>query len=224
MLKRLIACALMFPLLSGCGQVMVFGHVIGERPDAAAVMPTDSSSATAPDAPMTSAASSTAEPRSAHEQPAATHVVSTVNLIVAPSAASGSPADSMFATAALLDAIKAELTARGLLDEHAPGASAGTAEIQIDEVTTRPTVNAVVFGRQMLAGTLTGAIHLMGANGDALPDSRLVAEARLGIPVDGSDKNPLGPLYKRFATLAADRLAGVQSKPVNVSADGQPRS
>jgi len=75
-----------------------------------------------------------------------------------------------------------------------------------------------------MAGTLSGAIRIHRSNGDELLEHQLVAESRLSIAADGSDKNPLAPLYKRFAVLAADRLAGVESKPVTISADGQPRS
>jgi hypothetical protein len=203
MTKRSILLMLISAMLAGCGQVIVFGHVVGER-----------------------AASSEVKPSAAGTPPAtssAVRGVKAVSLSLSPAAASEVAGDSRFTTGALLDAIKAELASRGLLDEQNPRAD-GTAEILIDHLATRPTVNAVIFGRQMMAGTLTGGIRVTGPNGDELPDFRIAAESRLSFAVNGDDENPLGPLYRRFAELAADRLAGVQSKPVNISADGMPRS
>jgi hypothetical protein len=40
-----------------------------------------------------------------------------------------------------------------------------------------------------------------------------VAESRLTVAADGQDKNALGPLYRRFATLTADELTGIAAKP-----------
>jgi len=109
--------------------------------------------------------------------------------------------------AALLDAIRTELRSRNLLDEQNPSAT-GTAEVLVESATTRATVNAVIFGQRPMAGTITGEVHLSGAGGDELPPSRIVAESRFNIAEDGQDKNPLGPLYRRFAVLTADQLTG----------------
>jgi hypothetical protein len=145
--------------------------------------------------------------------------VHAVNLTLSPEAKTG---NASLATDALLDAIRAELRSRKLLDEQSSNAG-GTAEILIDNATTRPTVNAVVFGYQMMAGTLTGDVRVNGANGEELPTSKIVAESRLTVAADGSDKNSLGPLYRRFAVLTADKLAGVASQP-NDATDGTPRN
>ena len=219
--KRSILGLSILTLLAGCGQVAVFGHVVGERPASSDAKPGTS--------PATSASARAATPsiqpsseRVAAVAPAV-HVVKAVNLTLSPAATSEVAGDSRFTTGALNDAIRAELKSRGLLDAQNPRAD-GTAEILVDHLATQPTVNVVLFGRQMMAGTLTGGIRVQGANGSELLDFRLVAESRLAIAVNGEDKNPLGPLYQRFAVLAADRLAGVESKPVVVSADGQPRS
>jgi len=69
----------------------------------------------------------------------------------------------------------------------------------------------------MLAGTLEGDIRVTGAKDDASTGSRIVAQSKLTLAASGDDKNPLGPLYHRFAVLAADRLAGVESQPQDSS-------
>jgi len=226
MIKRLIPilCALALPLFAGCGQVVVFGHVVREGSSSSAVTtPADGESRNKASVSNAHAAGTSAAPAPAGPAPSA-RVINAVNLSLSPSAETEVAGDSTFVTATLLTAIKDELTARGLLDERDSSASAGTAEILIDHVSKQPTVNAVVFGHQLMAGTLSGAIRVRDTNGAELPEHKVVAESRLSIAADGSDKNPLAPLYKRFAVLAADRLAGVQSKPVAISADGQPRS
>ena len=120
--------------------------------------------------------------------------------------------DSSFDAIALQAEVTAELRARKLLDEQDPDAF-GLAEIAIDQVTSRPTVNAGVFGYQMMAGTLTGRVHLIDASGNSQTDFMISAESRWSVAVDGDDKNPLKALYRRFAVLSGDRLAGVSSEP-----------
>jgi hypothetical protein len=127
---------------------------------------------------------------------------------------------SRFTADALLDAIKTELKSRKLLDDQSPNAS-GTAEIIVDDLATRPTTNAILFGYKMLAGTLEGDIRVTGSSDTDSTGTRIVAQSKLTIAASGEDKNPLGPLYRRFAVLAADRLAGVTSKPDDSS--GIPR-
>ena len=132
------------------------------------------------------------------------HLLHAVNVTLSPaSQASTASIDA----AALLDAIRTELRSRALLDEQNPSADR-TAEILVEGATTRRTVNAVVFGRQPMAGTLTGELHVSSASGDSRT-SRIVAESRYSVTDDGQDKNALGPLYRRFAVLTADELTGI---------------
>ncbi|MEJ0035954.1 MAG: hypothetical protein WDO68_07710 [Gammaproteobacteria bacterium] len=119
---------------------------------------------------------------------------------------------SRFAADALLEAIRTELKSRKLLDELDPHAS-GTAEIVVDGLALRQTTNAVVFGYKMLAGSLEGDVRVTGAESTGSTGSRIVAQSKVTLAVNGNDKNPLGPLYRRFAVLTGDRLAGVASKP-----------
>jgi hypothetical protein len=214
MTKSAVLLVLAVTLLAGCGQMIVFGHVVGERheqeskPDATAP---DSAASAAVDA-STAMAGTPAEQRLAAKPSAIAHTIKAVNLTVTAEAAAKVTGDaSRFTSAALLDAIRTELKSRKLLDEQDPQAS-GTAEIIVDGLATRATTNAVVFGYKMLAGTLAGDIRVTGADGTESTGSRIVAESKLTVAVSGDDKNPLGPLYRRFAVLAADRLAGVASR------------
>ena len=80
----------------------------------------------------------------------------------------------------------------------------------------KPSTNAIVFGYKMMAGTLIGDIHFNGV----APDLHVLAETKLTISVDSDrKKDPLGPLYRRFAVLTADRIAGVESKPDSSSSN-----
>ena len=262
-MRRLsILSVLIAAMLAGCGQVIVFGHVMREgnssvqpkeegsgsggpapqatAPASAAPAPAPGSAAATPAAPASaSGPASTAATASAStlardasiasvaasspppaKSPALAHVVKAVNLTITPEASARVTGDaSRFTADALLDAIKSELRSRKLLDEQSANAS-GTAEIVVDGLATRATTNAIVFGYKMLAGTLEGDIRVTGAGGEST-GARIVAESKLTIAASGDDKNPLGPLYRRFAVLAADRLAGVASAPKDPS--GIPR-
>lgn len=219
-------------MLAGCGQVIVFGHVVGERPESVPKPGTSSTTdtatpATGATAPATAADASpqamapASDARLASASPHAAHVVKSVNITITPEARAKVTGDaSRFTADALLDAIQTELKSRKLLDEQNPSAS-GTAEIVVDDLATRPTTNAILFGYKMLAGTLEGDIRVTGSSDTDSTGTRIVAQSKLTVAVSGDDNNPLGPLYRRFAVLAADRLAGVTSKPADPS--GIPR-
>ena len=207
---------LVVAMLAGCGQVTVFGHVVGEKNETVQPPAEGAQTATPPSPSAKPASAGEASPPAntqlAAKAPAIPHVVKSVNLTVTPEAAAKVAGDaSRFTAGALLDAIKAELMSRKLLDEQDPQAS-GTAEVIVDRLATRSTTNAIVFGYKMLAGTLEGDIRLVGIDGRESTGFRIVAESKLTVAASGDDKNPLGPLYRRFAVLAADRLAGVTSK------------
>lgn len=224
MARLAILGVLIATLLAGCGQVIVFGHVVGDHRASEPKSESVPADAPAPQSatPATSASASagdssaTAQPPLAPKSssnPSVTHVVKAVNVTVTPEAAAKVAGDaSRFTADALLEAIKAELKSRKLLDEQDPQA-AGTAEIVVDGLATRSTTNAIVFGYKMLAGTLEGDIRVIGPDRRESTGSRIVAESKLTLAASGNDKDPLGPLYRRFAVLAGDRLAGVTSKP-----------
>ncbi len=104
------------------------------------------------------------------------------------------------------------LKRRKLLDGNNPGAS-GTAEISIDQVSSYPTVNAVVFGYRQMAGALTGRMHLIDVNGSDVAKYSITSESRWSVAVEEAKKDPLHDLYRRFAIDVADSLAGVSREP-----------
>jgi hypothetical protein len=215
MTRLLASLILSLATLTGCGEVVVFGHVVRESPPKAEAPV--SKAATEPAAPKPANATDPthatpqASATAAAELPAA-YLLRAVNVTLSPAPQAG---DASVDAAALLDAIRTELRSRSLLDEQNSHAG-GTAEVVIESATTRPAVNAVIFGYRPMAGTLTGELHVSSAGGDELPASRIVAESRVTIAEDGQNKNPLGPLYRRFAELMADKLTGIAA---NASAD-----
>lgn len=197
MLKFQIALLLTACLLVGCGQVAVFGHTIGERSAASEVK-------------------TAAPPASQAAVLPASRVVSTVTLVLTPQAAAKVAADARFKTDALLEAIKVDLRSRKLLDETDSRALA-TAEISLDDFGVRRTSNAVVLGYIMSDGTLTGEIRMRDSDGNGLPSYRIEAASRLTATTKGENPDLLGPLYRRFASLTGDWLAGTPSKQDGVS-------
>jgi|KBSMisStaDraftv2_1062788.scaffolds.fasta_scaffold761017_1 hypothetical protein len=245
MIRLFTALILALATLTGCGEVVVFGHVVRENPpkteaaapdattaadasnpatEAAAPKPATEAATSVPATEATAAkpASEATAPKpatvakSAHGTSATAttglpqaHALHAVNVTLSPASQAG---DASVDAAALLDAIRTELRSRNLLDEQNPSAD-GTAEVRIESAATHRTVNAVIFGRQPMAGTLTGELHVSRASGEELPVSTIVAESRWTVADDGQDKNALGPLYSRFATLAADQLTGSAANP-----------
>jgi hypothetical protein len=211
MFKLLILAIFMPALVAGCGDVVVFGHVVHEGAKAPETK-SDASPAVAgaPAASPVVASSNQSATPAANARTSTVHMVRAVNVSLAPAAAAKVAGDSNFGLDALVTEIKSQLRARKLLSEQDPNAT-GSAEVTIDDMSSHPTSNAVLFGYQMMAGTLTGNIRVDGAAGNVVPDFRIVAASRWNVAVAGDDKNPLKPLYHRFALLTGDRLAGVTS-------------
>jgi hypothetical protein len=214
MLKRWILLLLTLGVLTGCGgRVVVFGHTMGEEgahtqakvvsnPGAEATSNATAEASSNPAAEATSNA--TAQPTSTP----GVQKVSAVTLALTSQAEAKVANDPRFKVDELLNAVEGELKSRDMFDGQDPHAS-GTAEILIDDFATRSTSNAVVFGYNFAAGTLTGDVRLRDAQGHELQHFKIAAEARLTIAANGEDSKPLAGLYRRFATLAADRVAGV---------------
>jgi len=202
MVRLLTSLFLSLAALTGCGEVVVFGHVVRENPTKTEVAASNPATATN----STDDDRQTSAPAADGLHAAPLHAV---NVTLSPASQAG---DASVDAADLLDAIQTELRSRNLLDEQSPRAD-GTADVVIEGATTRPTVNAVIFGYQHMAGTLVGELRVSNARGEERPTSRIVAESRFTIAADGHDKNPLGPLYRRFAVLAADELTGTASSP-----------
>ena len=210
MLKTLLLWLLSLAALTGCGQVAVFGRVIGE-PRA------QGQNVGAPEPTPTPASSPPALPSS----PIARHV-SAIALTFTPDATTKTSADPRFKADALRNAIEAELRSRKLLDTKNT-ATSDTAQITISDFATRTSVNAVVFGYNLGSGSLAGEIRVGESSTGSSQVLPVLAETRLAIAASGDDKNPLAALYRRFAVLTADRLAGTPSKPEEPDRDLMPR-
>jgi hypothetical protein len=171
--------------LTGCAGWTVFGHTIGEERPA-------------------SAGHATSDP--------AGPIAKAVTLTLTPQAREKAAADPRLKEDVLLCVVETELRARKLLDDKDPRASR-TVEIVIDDFSTRSTSNAVLFGYNLGAGTLAGDISVRDADGNKLRDFRVEAQSRLATHANGEDASPLGSLYRRFANLTANNLAGTAPTP-----------
>jgi hypothetical protein len=186
-------------LVAGCGEVAVFGHTIGEKHPTSEVR----RESTAPGVIVSPGI----------------QTLKTVTLVLAPQITAKAIDDARFDTTALLDAVRSELRSRNLLDDSGSSADR-TADISIDDLSLRPTSNAVVFGRVISAGRVSGDIGVHASDRSELQSFRIVAESRVSVAASGKDTNALGPLYRRFAVLVADSLAGTPGK--SISAPDQP--
>jgi hypothetical protein len=197
MLKLQTVPLLLLGAIAGCGQVVMFGHTIGEEHPASTVKAEPT---------VTSAASPAAAATPKNQAPQVQRVNS-VTIVITPQAATKVDIDSRFSADALLLAIKAELQTRKLFDDLDSGAS-GAAVISIDDYSMQPTSNVILFGNIISAGTLNGDIRMRDGQGNDLPNRRVEAKARVSIPANGESKNPLEPLYRQFAVNIANNLAG----------------
>lgn len=202
--------------LTGCGEVVVFGHTVREG-HASSVSSTAPAS-TVP-APVSQADSKPVAQLSVVSSSQALKIKS-VTLALSSPAEHEAATDSRFKRDALLDAIKDELRSRKVFDEA--DSSATVVEVSIDDFAVQPTTNAIVFGRIFSNGALVGMVRSRDAQGTALQNFKIDAQARLAIDANGEDPNPLAPLYRRFAVLMADSVTGTVSKP-NAATDQIPR-
>lgn len=207
-------------LLAGCSQVTVFGHVIRDK---SATVEPQTEATPAPVAAIAPALPAQVTPVAAAQTEDApvpvAHTVKDVRLVIAPHAQDEVTGDARFNADALLEAVKAELRARKLLD--VTSGATGTAEIRIDAFAVEPASNAILFGYIISNGSLVGELRLHDA-GDAAPlPQRIDAGSKLSIPANGAAKNSLGPLYRRFATMTADSLAGVPSAKLDNPVENQ---
>jgi hypothetical protein len=196
MLKLQIVLLLTASLLEGCGNVAVFGHTIGEGRTSSEAK-TDSTPA-AQDAAIPGA-----------------RAVKAVTLVLTPQVAAKVADDSTFKKDALLDAIKAELRSRQLFDDTDSRATA-TAEISLDDFAVRPTSNAVVLGYIINDGTLSGELRVRDGDGKDLQRDRIEAKSKVTAAANRENPDFLVPLYRRFASVTGDWLAGTPSKPDTV--------
>jgi hypothetical protein len=131
-------------------------------------------------------------------------------------------AEPRFKEDSLLAEVEGELRARKLLD-GGNSLTNPTVEISINDFTTRSTTNAVLFGYNMGAGALAADILVRDADGKEVRDFQINANSRLATRASGEDGNPLRSLYRRFAILVAENLAGSPSRSVKSSDGEMPR-
>jgi hypothetical protein len=131
-------------------------------------------------------------------------------------------ADRRFKEEAVVTAIESELRARQLLAED--DAEAGrTVAVVIDEFTTRPTSNAVIFAHVISEGTLTGSVDVRATSGQQLQAFQITAKSRLVTPASGGDNDALHALYSKFAKLTVNALSGTAGKPDDITNSEAPR-
>jgi hypothetical protein len=210
MQRPLIVLSLSLGMLSGCGQVTVFGHVVRQpdAPQAASRVPPAGSDSAAQAPGVTTSATERASP--AVPSPTAPHIVKAVSVSLTPQTAATLRSRTGSATGyagALRQEISAALRSRGLLDEHDPRATA-TADVTVEQLTSQLTTNAVLFGHESLSGTLAAQLRLPGSAGRPQPAFRIVSAYRWSVAAGGSDEDQLRPLFHHFAVQLAEHLAG----------------
>jgi len=210
--SRIVLLLLALSLLAGCGEIVVFGHTVREGRSEVKPVPqtatTEATTTTAKSAETPSVPSTPSAPARPGPSVPSVHVLRAVTLELTPQAAAQVADDSKFKADALLDAIEAELRSRNLLDE----AANGTAEVSIEDFAVQPASNAVLFGYVLSNGSLNGELRIRDAAGNDVQRYRIQAKSRLSAPAEGESPNLLSPLYRRFAVLTGDSVAGEPSK------------
>jgi hypothetical protein len=159
--------------------------------------------------------------------------VDAVALSFTPRGRQQTAADPRFRRDGLLAAVESELRARSLFDgpRSPPGR---TIDIAVDDFTTRPMSNVVLFGYTVSDGALAADVAVRAADGRRERDFRVEASTRLVAaggaaaaaagPADAAAAaTPLDALYRRFAVLTVDRLTGVVTKSIAAAPDdGRP--
>jgi len=212
MLRLQIVMVVVSGLISGCGQVSVFGKTIGEKQPAVQANV---------EATATPAAVVTPSVQAPPQVALQVYKVKSVTVALTPQAAVKVADDSRFNTDALLAEVKKELQSRKLLDDT--DSHATTMEISLDDYAMRRTSNVILFGNIISAGTLSGTMRLRNGEGSELQMRRIDAGAQVSIPANGESTNPLGTLYRQFSVLVANSLDGTKAKPI-IGADGHPRA
>jgi hypothetical protein len=227
-MSRFTQLALLFviTLLSACGEVTVFGHVVREghpKPEAgsnsapnneSATATSDSSStsstSSASAAPTTTQSKSTSGPIGAMSskpvivQAPTTHLIKAVTLLMTPEVTARLNNDHRLNTKDLLEVVKSELQSRKLFDTDSP--SSVTLQIYIDQYELHANTNFVAFGSTPHTGTLAGNLTLRDAQDNDVPVSHVEAYARIAVPESGDTPDLLRPLYKQFAITVGNAL------------------
>lgn len=206
---RFALWAPLLAMLAGCAGSVIFGHTIGERPNAAAP-------------PATTSRPALAATTGPAVEPTVSTSVSSVDIVVAPGAQQKIAAEPDFAQSKLLAAVERELRGRRLLDAGGSGAQR-ILTISIDDFARRPSTNAVILGYSLGNGELAADLRVSGSDRREIRAFRIQAGSRLATRAGVGNEDPLGPLFHRFAVLTADALAGVPSKADDAAGNAMPR-
>jgi hypothetical protein len=192
--------------LSGCVHWVVFGHSF------------DKESA----AQQASAELPPAKPPVQPARAVSRSMLQGVSLTLTLAAREKADPDQRISRDALVAALKGELRARKLLAEGGLKAERSMTVV-INDFTTRPSSNAVIFGYVISEGFLTGDVHVSATSGEPLQAFRIKAQSRLVTPAAAQDNPPLDSLYARFANLTVDGLSGAPRRPEDLTNSEAPR-
>lgn len=81
----------------------------------------------------------------------------------------------------------------------------------IDEFVVEPTSNAVLFGYIISDAKLSGTVRVRDGHRNEALNVPIEARVKLSVPAKDRSAVTLDALYRRFAVLACDRLAGVET-------------
>lgn len=189
-------------LLSGCGEVTVFGHVVREGHSKTEVKGEPASNTTSQAATSSSNSSSNSSKSSETAPPI--RLIKAVTLLMTPEVTAALAKDHRLNTNELLTVIRAELHSRKLLDADA--SSSVTLMVYIDQYELHANTNFVIFGSTPHTGTLAGNLTLRDSQDNDVPLSHVEAYSRISVPESGETPDLLQPLYKQFALTVANAL------------------
>lgn len=229
-------------LLTGCGEVVIFGRVVREGNQHTEVK---ESVATVPASTAPSAAMSSSSSSSQNSLPATTSIPVIPPITPAQPSVPASPAkgstDVNTPVKVIVQSVKSvtlsiapelanKVAADSRFDRQAlidaikielqsrkllDSSDSNTApmlSIYIDNYDLHATTNFSIFGAKPHTGTLAGNLMLSDEQGESTPISHIEAYSRISVPENGGDKNLLQPLYRDFAVTVANSLTGIHSQ------------
>jgi hypothetical protein len=109
---------------------------------------------------------------------------------------------------ALRSTIQRSLEARQLLAAEARQRM----EVEITDMRVRSTFSSIAFGFLAGADSVTGNVHVLGADGKPVSKFQVSASYALGGLGGGTDEARMSWLYEEFAKHAVNELLGIEAK------------
>jgi hypothetical protein len=175
--KHLALLLVVSAMLAGCARVTVFGHTVHEGTEPAA--------------------SRAAEPVAQQYR--------SVDVVFSPQARMTVAVDPLFNAELMQKTVEKELQSRNLVNATDAKVT-DVVELRIDDLGIVRTSNVILFGKVTGAGTLTGLVRILDADGKESRSFKVVAEAQVGIPKEGDTSDALKPVYRRFAEMTSAGL------------------